>query len=556
MLSELKISNFAITESLEIEFKTGLSTITGETGAGKSIMIDALALALGARADNKIVGKHADKAQIIASFDIRKNPAAQTWLTHRSLDADDECILRRVITQDGKSKSFINGVPSPLQDIKALAELLINIHSQHQHQALLKKESHRELLDDFCNNEDLLRQVQEHFNKWRKISKQLQQVQENQTTRLTRIEFLQFQLEELDKLALAKDEFSQLNQEHKKLANVDQNLQQVSEALNLLSENEDSNLCQGLYKTQHLLQQLAEQDPALQGDLEAINSALINVEECSANLRHYLDHLEGNPERLNEIDQRLAAIHHIARKHHIKPEQICEFHQGIIDELHSLQHSDQSIEALNKALNESQQHYEQSSETLSQKRKSAAKKLDKTISQKFSELGMEHTRIQTKILALNLDHAKVFGLDDIEILIATNPGQEPQALSKIASGGELSRISLAIQVSFAEKTSIPCLIFDEVDVGIGGATAEVVGRLLKELATHGQVICVTHLAQVAAQGQHHYKVSKQKQKDAMTTRIEYLDENNRVSEIARMLGGVALTETTQSHAREMLQMAQ
>jgi len=556
MLSELKISNFAIAENLDIEFKTGLSTITGETGAGKSIMIDALALALGARADSKIVGKHSDKAQIIASFDIRKNPAAQVWLTHRSLDTDDECILRRVITQDGKSKSFINGVPSPLQDVKSLAELLINIHSQHQHQALLKKESHRELLDDFCDNRLLLNNVQQYFQNWRNISKQLQQIQESQKTRVARIEFLVFQLEELDKLALAEDEFSKLNQEHKKLANVDQNLQQVSEALQLLSENDELNLCQGLYKTRQILQQLAEQDTSLKGDLEAINSALINVEESSSNLRHYLDHLEGNPERLGEIDQRLAAIHQIARKHHIKPEQICEFHQGIRQELDSLQHADQSIEALSKVLQESQQLYVQESGKLSQKRKTAAKKLDKIISEKFAELGMEHARIQTKMIPLTLEQAKAFGLDDIEILIATNPGQEPQALSKIASGGELSRISLAIQVSFAEKTSIPCLIFDEVDVGIGGATAEVVGRLLKELARHGQVICVTHLPQVAAQGQHHYKVSKQKHKDSITTQIEYLDKNTREVEIARMLGGVALTEKTQSHAKEMLQMAQ
>jgi DNA repair protein RecN (Recombination protein N) len=563
MLNELQITNFAIAENLDIEFHSGLTTITGETGAGKSIMIDALSLALGARADSNSIGPKSEKAQIIASFDIQKNAEAKSWLVDKSLDAEEECILRRVLSKDGKSRAFINGVPSPLQDVKALSELLINIHSQHQHQQLLRKDSHRELLDAFCENQNLVKDVQNSFAEWQTTHKQLKELSTSQSTRLARVEFLQFQLDELDKLALDENEYETLNAEHKKLANVDQDIEQANEALALLNEREDFNISDALHKAQQLFQVLSQKHPALKASTESIDNALIQIEESADDLKHYLDQLDCDPEKLNEIDQRLSKVHQIARKHHIKPEALFSFHQKLQQELDSLQNSDQSLDHLEKLCEEQEDTYFAFAEKLSNKRKNAAKKLDQAISSKFLELGMENARIETSIQSLTLPlndsndkkFAKFHGIDDIEMLIATNPGQKPQSLAKIASGGELSRISLAIQVNFAQKSSVPCLIFDEVDVGIGGATAEVVGKLLRELASHGQVICVTHLAQVAAQGNHHFKIKKNSDNNSSATEVFTLQQKDRVEEIARMLGGVELTQKTQSHAKEMLAMA-
>jgi len=555
MLSQLKINNYAIAENLEVEFQSGLSTITGETGAGKSIMIDALSLALGGRADSHAIGNKSDKAQVIANFDIHNNALAKLWLEEKSLDADGECILRRVLSKDGKSRAFINGMPSPLQDVKALAELLINIHSQHQHQQLLKKETHRELLDAFCENQTQVKELQQAYKQWKNIQKQLSSLQENQTNRLGRIEFLKFQLEELDKLALTENEYQLLSEEHKKLANVDQDLEQAHEALSLLREQENFNISDALHKVQHIFQNLAQKHSTLQINAESIDNALIQIEESTHDLNNYIESLECNPEKLNKIDQRLSKIHHLARKHTIKADMLFEFHQNLQQELSTLLNSDVSLSHLEEQNKKQEQNFFSLAQNLSKKRQTAAKKLDKNINQRFAELGMESARIQTQIQTLDSKAANQFGIDDIEILIATNHGQTPQSLSKIASGGELSRISLAIQVSFAEKSSVPCLIFDEVDVGIGGATAEVVGRLLRELASHGQVICVTHLAQVAAQGNHHFKIQKIHDKHSSTTHVLNLKQKDRVEEIARMLGGLELTQKTQSHAKEMLDMA-
>ena len=569
MLNELKITNFAIAENLDIEFHAGLTTITGETGAGKSIMIDALSLALGARADSNSIGSKGEKAQIIASFDIQQNKQAKAWLEEKSLDAEGECILRRVLSKDGKSRAFINGVPSPLQDVKALSELLINIHSQHQHQQLLRKDSHRELLDAFCENSGLTKDVQSAFSEWQSTYKQLNALSSNQSTRLARVEFLKFQLDELDKLAIADNEYETLNTQHKKLANVDQDIEQAHEALALLNEQEEFNISDAMHKVQQIFQALSQKHPALKPSTESVENALIQIEESAGDLKHYLDQLDCDPEKLNDIDQRLSKIHQIARKHQIKADDLFSFHQNLQQELDSLQNSDESLAHLEAECEKQEAVYFTLAEKLSKKRKSAAKKLDKAISSKFVELGMENARIETRIHSLALlpstqkektasaptSSAKSHGIDDIEMLIATNPGQSPQSLAKIASGGELSRISLAIQVNFAQKSSVPCLIFDEVDVGIGGATAEVVGKLLRELAGHGQVICVTHLAQVAAQGNQHFKIKKHSDKKSSATEVRCLEKKERIEEIARMLGGVELTQKTQSHAKEMLAMA-
>jgi DNA repair protein RecN (Recombination protein N) len=554
MLSELKISNFAIADNLDIEFKKGLTSITGETGAGKSIMIDALALALGERADSKSIGSKSDKAQIIASFDIQKNKSAQQWLQDKSLEADGECIVRRTLSKDGKSRAFINGVPSPLQDLKSLAEQLVNIHSQHQHQQLLKKDTHRELLDAYSENQLLAKAVKNQFEQWQEVAKRLEQLQNNQSESLARIEFLNYQLEELDELNLQENEYKHLSEEHKKLANIDQDIALSHEALTLISRQEDFNALSALYKSLEIFQSLSQKHLNLRPSVDSLQNALIQVEECEKDLEHHLEELENNPERLDEIDQRLSKAHQLARKHQIKAEQLFEFHQRLKLERDQLENSDETLAELEQQCEALEKVFFDSASQLSQKRKTGAKKLDKAISKHFKDLGMENASIQTQIA--DNDKASASGIDDIEILIATNPGQTPQSLSKIASGGELSRISLAIQVNFAKKTSIPCLIFDEVDVGIGGATAEVVGKLLREIAKHSQVICITHLAQVAAQGQQHYKIEKLNKQSESTTQVKALNKSDRVTEIARMIGGVELTQKTQSHAKEMLKLAQ
>jgi len=561
MLSELKINNFAIAEKLDIEFHAGLSTITGETGAGKSIMIDALSLALGARADKSAIGIHGDKAHIIASFDISQNQPAQHWLNTKGLDSESECILRRIITKDGKSRAFINGVPSPLQDVKSLAEQLINIHSQHQHQQLLKKETHRELLDSFCENQTLIQNVQQLFNTWQTSHKALNDLQKQQSHRASRIEFLQFQLTEFNKLSLVNGEYQKLNDDHRRLANADQNIEQARQIIDLLKNNESFNVVDSLNKSQSLLETLAKQHSELQPSLECINQAIIHIEECDADLSHYTDSFDLDPEKLQHLDQRLSSIHSLARKHNINASELFELHQNLQQELETLQNSDQSLTQRTHDCAIQQERFLKSASQLSKQRNKSAKKLDKSINLKLAELGMSNARVETKIKQLDIHQAKPYGLDDIEICVATQPQQNPQSLAKIASGGELSRISLAIQVCFAKKSSIPSLIFDEVDVGIGGGTAEVVGRLLKQLAKHGQVICVTHLAQVAAQGEQHFKVHKDnkaeggKQSQKISTGVSQLSDKQRIEEISRMLGGLEVTQKTLSHAKEMLSMA-
>lgn len=555
MLTELKISNYAIAQELEIDFRTGLTTVTGETGAGKSIMIDALTLALGARADSSVVSAQAERAEIIATFDISNNSEATKWLSNKSLDADGECLLRRSISKDGKSRAFINGIASPLQDLKQLAEKLINIHSQHQHQALLKKESHRGLLDEFCNNANLLAQVSEQFKVWQHCEKKFKELSDSQSNRVARIDFLNFQSEELNELNMEEGEFEKLNQEQKRLANIDHYLTSANSAILALTDQEENTAAHLISIAQQAVSSIASDDPKLSAISENISSALIQIEEASADISHYLDQLESDPQRLIEIDQRIASIHQLARKHRIKPEQVPQFHQDILSELDSLQNSDQTLEALEKELKGHKGVYLKLAEKLSKKRSQTAKKLDKSITARFAELGMENAIVETRVRALQACDAKAYGIDDIEMLIATNPGQSPQPLSKVASGGELSRISLAIQVNYAEKTSVPALIFDEVDVGIGGSTAEVVGRLLKMLSQHSQVICVTHLPQVAAQGHQHLKVIKDKNKNLISTQVSSLDGKEKVVEIARMLGGLEMTNKTLSHAKEMLKLA-
>ncbi|OUS28554.1 DNA repair protein RecN [Gammaproteobacteria bacterium 45_16_T64] len=555
MLSHINISNFAIVESLDLDIPNKLCVITGETGAGKSIMIDALGLALGNRADSGSVRHGADKADILASFDIEKNTTAQRWLESNDLEEDGECILRRVINKDGRSRSYINGRPTPMSSLKALGEHLISIHGQHEHQALLKKDTHRRLLDQFGGLTELAKQVSQTFKQWQQHQQAYEQFRDNAKELNDRVDLLRFQLGELESLDLQAGEFASLEKEHKRMSNAEHLITQGRQALQGLNEGE-APLLDNTASVLHLVSEMRQQDDSLSETIDLISSAEIQLQEAANNLHNYIDNLDIDPERYQWVDQRIASAHQMARKHRLSPDQLPELQQSLSDELSSIDGGDDKIESLLASAQASQEAYLLKAQSLSKKRKQQAKKLSKIITTQIQTLGMPGAEVSIQLEALETSHATVHGIDTIEFHVQTNPGQPSKPLHKVASGGELSRISLSIQVACAAKSNVATLIFDEVDVGIGGAVAQVVGELLRELGHDNQVICVTHLPQVAAQGHHHLHVNKQTKKQSTHTDISPLSQDEKVTEIARMLGGLSITEQTLAHAKELIQASQ
>lgn len=553
MLNQLTIRDFAIVEQLDLELNQGMTVVSGETGAGKSIMLDALGLTLGDRAEAGAVRHGADKADISASFNIDDIPEATRWLSDNDLDNEGECILRRVITKEGRSRCYINGRPTPAGQVKLLGEYLIAIHGQHEHQRLLKKDHHRELLDNFAGEAKLALKVRDTFQHWHQLANELQQLSEQSAEQTARVQLLSYQIEELDQLALQPDEVKALEAEQKTLENAGGILNTGHQMINLASDDENNNCVQMLNHCLHLLSDIEAESPSVRQASEMLNSALIQVEEASSEIRHYLDRVEINPERLQEVEERLSSIYEIARKHRITPEQLGEFHQSLTDELSSLNRSDEELEQLVRDVEQAQEVFQKHAEKLSKKRAQAAGKLSKLVDQQLHSLGMPSAQISVALSPLGAP--SVNGLEEVEFLIITNKGQPAKPLARIASGGELSRISLAIQVITAQTSTTPTLIFDEVDVGIGGAIAEVVGRLLRQLGESAQILCVTHQPQVASQGHQHLFVSKRSDKTTTHTKINQLDDASRIQEVARMLGGIDITERSVEHAREMLGMA-
>jgi DNA repair protein RecN (Recombination protein N) len=551
MLSHLSIENFATAAHLEMEFAAGMTVITGETGAGKSIMLGALGLALGDRADAKAVRSGEERADIHTSFDISDCPNAQTWLADHDLLSDDDCLLRRVITREGRSRAYINGRPVTLQDLKELGDMLLNIHSQHAHQSLLKKDQQRLLLDDYASTSALLPAVKQIAHQYQQTQQRLQSLEANRTEQSARAQLLGYQVDELDKLNLQEGELEQLDQEQKLLANGEQLLEAGQHALALCKDGE-LNVISILNQAMHSLAVTGDKSPALSSAQELLATALIQVEEASGELQHHMDSFELNPERLHTVESRLGSIHDIARKHRIPSKQLVEFEQQLRDEYTGIAGGDDEIEQLQQQLNELEQSYQTLADKITKKRKTSATKLQKQIEKQLEQLSMGNCRFEVAITARNNPQPHPCGNEDIEFLVSTNPGQATQALAKIASGGELSRISLAIQVITAQTSITPTLVFDEVDVGIGGAIAEVVGKLLHKLGHGGQVLCVTHQPQVASQGDHHLFVSKLQKKKSTTTQLQKLADNDKIEEIARMLGGVAITDQSRAHAQEML----
>ncbi|WP_369989609.1 DNA repair protein RecN [Pseudomonas xanthosomatis] len=552
MLLHLSIHNYAIVEHLDLELARGMSVITGETGAGKSIMLDALGLALGDRADSGVVRPGADKADILATFDLGDIPEAHTWLAERDLESDGPCILRRVITAEGRSRGYINGTPCPLGDLKALGELLIDIHSQHEHQSLLKTDTHRRLLDEYAGAIDLARQVQLAARRWQQTRQELERLSNSGDEQRARHQLLSYQLEELDNLGLGEHELVQLEQEHKNLTNAEALFGICRQVIDQCSESDSGNVLSALTVSLNRLTAVANAPKALGEAVNLIASAQIQVEEAVGELNRFLDHFDADPMRLQTLEERLDAIYTLARKHRVHPTELPHLQQRLMEEIEGLNASDESIERLGEELAAYAQHYKEKATELSALRRQAATQLATAVEQEIQRLGMPGGRFCIELTPFEHAELSPHGLEQIELLVSANPGQPLKGLAKVASGGELSRISLAIQVVTAQTSRIPTLVFDEVDVGIGGPTAEIVGQLLRRLGERGQVLTVTHLPQVAAQGHHHLFVHKVRHSDTTHTAVANLGKRERVEEVARMLGGIDLTKESLAHARKMV----
>jgi DNA repair protein RecN (Recombination protein N) len=547
MLANIQISNYTIVDELDMEFSGGMTVITGETGAGKSIMLDALGLCLGDRADPAAVRAGCDRAEVTATFDISALPAVRRWLEDRELAAEEECILRRVITREGRSRAYINGKPSTLQDCGQLGELMIDVHSQHAHQSLLRRDTQRRLLDEFSGQIAAARDLEQLASDWLRRKRELDELTAARDEQSARAQLLAYQVEELDQLDLAEGELNGLEIEQRQLANAEQILQSAQQALEQCDLQEI-----GARQALGLLQHDAMAGPRVEAARELLDSAAIQLQEAQSELRGYLDTVEVDPARLVEVERRLDGIYDISRKHRVQPQALAGLHLELREELDAITGSGTRLADLEAELESLHADYRAAAEALSAARRRAATKLTERVEAQVRELAMGQCKFMVALNPRESDNPHPQGLEDIEFLISTNPGQQPRPLSKIASGGELSRISLAIQVISASENTVASMIFDEVDVGIGGAVAEVVGRLLRAMSASSQVICVTHLAQVAAQGQHHLRVSKTADKSGARAALARLAEQEKVEEVARMLGGIEITETTRDAAREML----
>lgn len=543
MLTHLHIQHFAIIDNIEIDFSNGMSVLTGETGAGKSILLDALMLALGYRANTAL--QNTKKCEISAAFDIAQLPTVQAWLAEQDLTTDDTCVLRRVITPEGRSRPYINGSLVPLQQLKALGTQLLTIHGQHDNQGLLKRDQQRHMLDAFADNAPALKKVTIAYQAVSSLQKQYADLNTANTERESQLALLSFQVQDLEKLTLIENEYEALDQEHKRLANASTLITQCQQALTLAEDNT-------LSGAQQALMDIDIVDNQLKNIIDTFQAAEVQAQEATHDLRHYLDTLNIDDARLAEIDQRIGALYTAARKYRIQPKQLYEHYQTLHQRLQDLTHHDERLAEIEAELTQAKTVYLKQAVALRKTRQKAAKKLSQAVTQRLQTLNMAGGELNIQCSPLDDDTLTIHGIDHIEFLVKTNPGQALQPLNKIASGGELSRISLAICVLTAEQQSTPTLIFDEVDTGIGGQTAGIVGQLLQALGQHVQVLCVTHLPQVAAYATQHFKLSKQQSAKDTQTRLTLLDENMRVEEIGRMLGGLNVTDQTLAHAAEML----
>ncbi len=554
MLRNIHIRHLAVVDELNLDLQPGMTVLTGETGAGKSILIDALSLALGDRTDSTVIRAGQARADISADFDLSGLASINDWLSKQELDDDDQCLIRRTINRDGPSRGYINGRPVPMQSLRELGEMLVDIHGQHAHQSLLRRDAQRQALDAYAGHQKLIDGVADQYRQWHSLRERLDELTTNRSQREDRLELLRYQVQELQELALKDDELTALEEEHDRLANLNQLREGSQQVLQLLIENEDSALADTLERAASELERLQGFDPRLGNIMQTVRDAAIQTSEAGHELRDYLEGLSLDPERLRDIDQRLGLIHDLSRKHQVSAAELPALQQQLEDELSALKDADVALDTTARELAATETAYRIAANKLQASRRRAAKKLAKAVSDNMHQLGMKDGCFE--IALETREHYAAYGLERVEFLVSANPGQPPQPLAKIASGGELARISLAIQVITVGTGSIPTLIFDEVDVGIGGGIAEIIGRLLRNLGDERQVLCVTHQPQVASLAHQHLQVHKQSNKKTTATDVSPLTAEARVDEIARMLGGLEITEQTLSHAREMIERGQ
>lgn len=557
MLTQLTINNFAIVRQLEIELAQGMTVITGETGAGKSIAIDALGTCLGQRTESTMLREGQARAEVCATFHLLPDhPAYQLLQTLELIDEDnpEECIIRRVINADGRSKGFVNGTPVSVGKLKELGQYLVQINGQHSSQLLLKSDYQLQLLDNFCKNHEILTEMHRAFHQWKMRQNQISTFQQKNAENEARKQLLEYQVIELDEFDLKPNEFETLEEEYSRLSNSEELTSLSQSVLALLSENENGCVDSLLYRATQHLDNLCELDGRYQEVQNLLNEALIQVQEATSEIQHLSAYLEQDPALLDAVETRMSQAIQLAKKHNVKPQHLVELHKKLKQELHDLTDFSQSEEELIEQERAAYETLRKTAETLHQRRVQGATALAKKVTESIKQLAMEHAEFSIDV---QNDYSKINsnGANNVLFNLRSNLGQSVQPLAKIASGGELSRISLAIQVQALDKSAVPTLIFDEVDVGISGATANVVGKLLRQLSEKSQVICVTHLPQVAAYGHNHFSVEKLTIDEKTETQMTLLSADQRVNALAKLLGGSKITDNALANAREMLSLA-
>ena len=555
MLRSLAIRNHSLIATLDLELEGGFCVITGETGAGKSIVLDALGLAIGNRADARALREGAERLEVSAEFDVSATPAAQAWLAERSLEQEESCVLRRVMTRDGRSRAWVNGQAATLADLKSLGDLLVDMHAQHEHHALLSRATQQQVLDDVGGQAPRARAVATAYAAWRDCRDELAALEAGAREREDRRELLRYQLQELQELGLSEGETEALESRQRLLANAGELGTQVQALLALCEGDERGGLLALLRKASTMTAVLQPLGTRAEGLRDLISSAAIQVEEARRELLHLGDTIESDPAALAAVEARLSLIYQLARKHRVTPAELPALQQRLQDEERGIAGSDARIGQLAGQLDTLRAAWATEAKALGTARRRAAAEVSERVGEQLAFLGMGACRFEIAVTPVSGKDPSPHGTEQIEFMVATNPGATPGPLARIASGGELSRISLAIQVITASRSTTPTVIFDEVDVGIGGATADAVGSLLQELGRHAQVLCVTHLAQVAARGIHHLRAAKTVTDGVTSASLEALSGNDRVEEIARMIGGRNLTAKTRAHAKEMVQTA-
>ncbi len=553
MLLHIQIRDFAIIDTAELELACGLTVLTGETGAGKSILVDALLLAAGGRAGAEVVRHGAERAEVSATFTIANNPAARAWLAEQSIEHEDESVvLRRIVGADGRSRAYVNSQSMPVQALRQLGETLVDVHGQMEYQSLMKRAAQRELLDQSGNYRELLDAVAAQHRAWSELREQRDRAAASAQDREARLELLRYHLGELQALDLKASELDELTTERQRLSQHGRLASGAREILQLLREAEDRNAEHAVSRALTVARSLAELDGRFTSIAKAVDESLIALREGIESAERYEADLDADPQRQEWVEQRLAAIESIARKHRVEPATLGSLQADLAAEFQQLDTLEASLEQIEKKLAQLQTRFRAACTQLTAARVAAAGKLSRQISELMQTLGMPGGVFQITVRALAADDAGAHGADEIEFLVSANPGQPPRPLAKVASGGELSRISLAIQVAAAQADALPCLVFDEVDAGVGGGVAEIVGRQLHILGARAQVLCVTHLPQVASQAHAHVRVTKLTDGKTTRTMLTVLSGDDRVEEIARMLGGVSVTDKAREHAQEML----